>query len=104
MFALTRRAVRASTAVPCVLRSVSTAPATWAARAEKRVVMVTGGAKGIGLGVSRSFAANGDIVVALDQDEDAALNLPAGASFMKIDVGSATECEAAVDVVMAQHG
>ena len=32
---------------------------------QQRVVMVTGGAKGIGLGVTKAFADEGDIVVAL---------------------------------------
>ena len=42
------------------LRSLSRAFAV-----EQRVVVVTGGAKGIGLGVSNAFAAGGDAVIAL---------------------------------------
>ena len=38
---------------------------------DPRIVVVTGGAAGIGLGISRAFAANGDHVVLVDVDEAA---------------------------------
>ncbi|MCA0045903.1 SDR family oxidoreductase [Mesorhizobium sp. B283B1A] len=48
-----------------------------AQRADARVVLVTGGANGIGAAVARRFAANGDTVVIADKDRTAATLLAA---------------------------
>ena len=46
-----------------------------------RVVLVSGGAGGIGRAICEAFAASGAAVVCLDINADAAANLPEGIAF-----------------------
>jgi len=78
---------------------------------EKRVVVVTGGASGIGLGISRLFAANGHPVAVLDMQGEAleretALLRDGGAtvSAHKVDVSDRAQIDAAYDSIRAAFG
>jgi 2-hydroxycyclohexanecarboxyl-CoA dehydrogenase len=78
---------------------------------EKRVVVVTGGASGIGLGISRLFAGNGHPVAILDMQgealerESAALG-GGGASVLplKVDVSDRAQIDAAYAAVREKFG
>ena len=66
-----------------------------------RVVIVTGGANGIGLAICRRFAASGAHVVCADRDSSNESTLAAeGLSFYRIDVSQETECDALVHWTM----
>mgnify|MGYP001492503714 CR=1 FL=1 len=65
-----------------------------------RTVVVTGGAKGIGLATTRQFAALGDDVIALGRDEDALQRLPTP---IRAEVCDVTD-EAAVAAVFERIG
>ena len=78
---------------------------------DKRVVVVTGGASGIGLGISRLFAANGHPVAILDtQDEalqrEAALLRGTGAKVLActVDVSDRSQVDAACTTVRKELG
>lgn len=78
---------------------------------DKRVVVVTGGASGIGLGISRLFAANGHPVAILDmQDEllqrEAALLRGAGAKVLAcmVDVSDRARIDGAYAAVRKELG
>jgi 2-hydroxycyclohexanecarboxyl-CoA dehydrogenase len=78
---------------------------------EKRVVVVTGGASGIGLGVCRLFAGNGHPVAMLDvQDEalarESAALVAGGAKIKayKVDVASREQVETAYATVRRELG
>lgn len=64
-------------------------------------MLVTGGTKGIGLGIARAFVDAGDIVVvcARQAPEDAG-----GAEFIACDVKDLTALQGLVDAVVARHG
>src|SRR5664279_694795 len=66
-----------------------------------KVVIVTGGAAGIGLATARRFAEEGCRVASWDVKEGEA---QAGGIFQKVDVTSAASVGAAVDDVMARLG
>jgi NAD(P)-dependent dehydrogenase (short-subunit alcohol dehydrogenase family) len=73
-----------------------------------RIVVVTGGAAGIGAAITENFVASGDIVAVIDRDPDA-LALTAsrlGARHMTIaaDVVDANAIQAAVAAIIARHG
>ncbi|GAB2550995.1 SDR family NAD(P)-dependent oxidoreductase [Nocardia heshunensis] len=70
------------------------------------VVLVTGGANGIGAAVARRYAAAGAKVVIADLDEAAGLAVAAetGATFVVTDVSSEDDNRAAVEVALAEFG
>ena len=76
-----------------------------------KVVIVTGGAKGIGGGISRAFAQEGAQVLCADVDEDAGAQLAdesgemAGTiRFQRADVAHGSECQAVVETAVAEWG
>jgi len=75
---------------------------------EGRSVLVTGGTKGIGLGIARAFARAGCKVVITGRDaataEAALAELGPNASFVQGDVGKAADCQRAVEETVARHG
>ena len=79
-----------------------------AKRTDARIVLVTGGANGIGAAVVRLFGANGDTVVIADRDGAAAAELagfPDGKHLAKsVDVAVETEVVALFEELQARHG
>ncbi len=78
---------------------------------EKRTVIVTGGASGIGLGISRLFAGNGHPVAVLDLQEDAleretAALRESGGNVLacKVDVSDRAQIDAAYATVRETFG
>ncbi len=71
-----------------------------------KVVLVTGGAKGIGGAICRLLSEEGAIPVILDKDEAAgntlASNLP-GSLFISIDLNDVAKCKDAVDIVLKKY-
>jgi len=75
------------------------------------VVLITGGAKGIGAATARALVAEDAIAVIVDRDADAGESLRAEvrqsgarASFIKINLTSAEECSQAVDLCVKEFG
>ncbi|MFT5467160.1 MAG: NAD(P)-dependent dehydrogenase (short-subunit alcohol dehydrogenase family) [Verrucomicrobiales bacterium] len=68
-----------------------------------RVVVVSGGAKGIGRAICEGFHQSGATVVALDVDEESAQQLSAGIEFKRCDVSSEDDCRAAIEAVIESH-
>ena len=68
----------------------------------RRVVVVAGGASGIGAACAARFAAAGDRVVILDIAEPS--GLPAGASALRVDIRESVACDAAIASVAAELG
>jgi NAD(P)-dependent dehydrogenase (short-subunit alcohol dehydrogenase family) len=75
---------------------------------QDRVVIVTGGARGIGLGCGRVFARDGGRVALLDRDREAAVAaaaaLGAGHIALGCDVSDESEVRAAMAAVVAATG
>jgi NAD(P)-dependent dehydrogenase (short-subunit alcohol dehydrogenase family) len=75
---------------------------------DRRVVLVTGGANGIGWATSRRFAASGDLVVVLDRDGAAAdaraRTLGDGSQGLGCDISNAADVRRAVDACIGRHG
>jgi len=76
-----------------------------------KVVLVTGGAKGIGAAISRTCAQEGAVAVAVDRDAQACQQLHdqlaalgLGISFIAMDVSSAENCRAIVQQTIATFG
>lgn len=69
-----------------------------------RVVLISGGASGIGRSVCEAFAKSGAAVVCMDIDEAAAADLPDGTEFVRGDTSSEDDCRNAVDFVVETHG
>ena len=67
-----------------------------------RVVLVTGGARGIGLAVSTAFVESGAAVVIADVLQDVAL--PEDADYELTDVAQPDDCRRVIEHVVAQHG
>jgi meso-butanediol dehydrogenase/(S,S)-butanediol dehydrogenase/diacetyl reductase len=70
----------------------------------RRVVVVAGGASGIGAACTARFAAAGDRVVVLDVADPSGLSLPGDASALRVDVRDSASCDAAIDSVLAEYG
>ena len=58
-----------------------------------RVVLVSGGASGIGRAICEAFVHTGADVVCLDIDADAAASLPDGIAFVAGDTSSEDDCQ-----------
>ncbi len=75
---------------------------------EGRSVLVTGGTKGIGLGIAQVFVKAGCKVVVTGRDEAtgaaAVAQLGGETSFVKSDVGVALDCKHAVEETVRRHG
>jgi NAD(P)-dependent dehydrogenase (short-subunit alcohol dehydrogenase family) len=72
-------------------------------RLDDKVAIVTGGCRGIGLGITERFAAEGARVYAVDLERHGA-ELPAGVEFRGGDVAAAATWEAIVGEVGDAHG
>src|SRR5262245_10950611 len=72
------------------------------------VVLITGGARGIGAGIARAFLSAGATVVVCGRTEPKVEALPASgaqrAHFIAGDVRKAGDVQAMVDRVVAEHG
>jgi NAD(P)-dependent dehydrogenase (short-subunit alcohol dehydrogenase family) len=75
-------------------------------RGDARVVLVTGGAKGIGAGISAAFLGAGDVVVACGRNRPETLPQADGRNvdFRPCDVRDPDAVAALVDAVVADHG
>src|SRR5512134_1434309 len=77
-------------------------------RMQDKVVLVTGGAAGIGKATALRFAAEGAKVIICDVNETAALEtvkeIGAEAAFYKVNVASREEVQKWVDDVISKYG
>jgi 3-oxoacyl-[acyl-carrier protein] reductase len=80
-------------------------------RLDRKIAIVTGGAKGIGRGIAAVFAREGAIVQIADVDEEAGRTTArklsgegATVDFVKVDVTDQALCEAAVRCVLEAYG
>ncbi|MDA0283821.1 MAG: SDR family NAD(P)-dependent oxidoreductase [Planctomycetota bacterium] len=69
-----------------------------------RVVLVSGGANGIGRAVCEAFRETGAAVVCLDVDDAAADSLPTGIDFVRGDTSVEPDCLNAVDFAVTTYG
>ena len=76
-----------------------------------KIVIVTGGARGIGGGISRAFAEEGASVLCADLDEDSGAQLVEEAAsmegtvrFMRADVAHSSECRGVVETAVSEWG
>ena len=72
-----------------------------------KVVLITGGAKGIGAAISRAVAAEGAVPVVLDRDEVACATLKnelRGGEYICAELSSAENCRAAVEQTIGKFG
>ena len=71
-----------------------------------KVVVITGGASGIGLAAARTFAAEGAELVIGDRDEAALTAVAAelGAAGQRVDVREYGQCAALIERAAAEHG
>ncbi len=69
-----------------------------------RVVLVSGGAGGIGRAICDGFAHSGATVVCMDIDDRAAAGLPDGISFVRGDTSVEEDCRKAIEFSVEQHG
>jgi meso-butanediol dehydrogenase/(S,S)-butanediol dehydrogenase/diacetyl reductase len=68
------------------------------------VVVVAGGASGIGAACTARFAAAGDRVVVLDVADPSTLSLPPAAAALQLDVRDSAACDAAIAGIVEAHG
>jgi NAD(P)-dependent dehydrogenase (short-subunit alcohol dehydrogenase family) len=69
-----------------------------------RIVLVSGGASGIGRAICESFLESGALVTCMDISAEAAADLPDGIEFVCGDTSSEVDCRNAVEVVVQAHG
>ena len=76
-----------------------------------KVVLVTGGAKGIGAAITQGAAREGAVAVFVDKDADAGKHLDSElrsqghrCAFLHADLMSPTNCQAALGQVLREHG
>jgi NAD(P)-dependent dehydrogenase (short-subunit alcohol dehydrogenase family) len=76
------------------------------ARLADKVVLITGGAGGLGSATGRRLAEEGGIVVVADLDDDAgkALAHEIGGEYVRLDVSSEDQWRATVEAVSGRHG
>lgn len=73
----------------------------------ERIVVITGGARGIGKGIARAFRDNGDRVVIFDLDKeagDATASELGGAYAYEVDITDEASVVAALERLSVQHG
>lgn len=73
---------------------------------DKKVVLVTGGAKGIGRSICELLSAEKATVVILDKDETAGRQLQSalpGSHFISIDLGDHLACKKAIEEVISRY-
>lgn len=74
---------------------------------QDKVVVVTGGASGIGRAAVEAFAREGARVTALDRNPETLARLAAeveGVATRELDVTSAADVDATIDAIVAEHG
>jgi 3-oxoacyl-[acyl-carrier protein] reductase len=71
---------------------------------EGAVVLVTGGAKGLGLAIGAHLQEQGARIVVADLDEKSLGNLPAGMEGVLLDVTRLDDAKAVVKKIVAQYG
>ena len=72
-----------------------------------KVVLITGGAKGIGAAISRAVAAEGAVPVVLDRDKDACASLKRelpGGEYICTELASAENCRTAIEQTIGRFG
>lgn len=69
-----------------------------------RVVVVTGGAQGIGLAICQAYAASGASVVCADVADEHADQMPSGVSFRHADTSNEKACQAVVQWTVENLG
>lgn len=70
----------------------------------QRVILITGGAGGIGLAAGRRFVAGGDTVVLADRSTDALSGIESPFDTIVADVSVVAECERMVAETVERHG
>lgn len=72
----------------------------------QRIAVITGAASGIGLAIAKALAANGDVAVLADINEEAGTREAAaiGGDFVKADLSTAAGCRALANIVLEKHG
>lgn len=73
---------------------------------DEKVIVVTGGASGLGAALSRVLGAAGNTVVVVDREKDAADAIAAevGGHAIQVDLSDGAACGALIDRIAAEHG